>query len=164
MTYESGIIIFGKASCSCLCKVCSHVSEPLTLAMCILFLCNNNSFTGSSSRSTHFISLFLRFRGSFTFHRLISSALGSMRRHPQTALFTWTSVLHRGHTLVPFSDALRLQSIGQNTKPFIQGRHRKTQLQFRRQRRVPARDKRRLCTRMRIDMRVHVRQNGRSVW
>ena len=51
MTYESGITIFGKASVM-------------------------NSKPGSSSRSTHFISLFLRFRGSFTFHRLISSALG----------------------------------------------------------------------------------------
>ena len=59
--------------------------------------------------------------------------------HPQTALFTWTSVLHRGHTFL----RRKLNSIAfainrakyhsQESAP-----------------RVPARDKRRLCTRMRI--------------
>ena len=83
--------------------------------------------------------------------------------HPQTALFTWTSVLHRGHTFL----RRKLNSIAINRAKYQTLHSRKTQKNPatvptpESAPRVPARDKRRLCTRMRIDMRVHVRQNGR---
>ena len=73
--------------------------------------------------------------------------------HPQTAFFTWISVLHHGHTSIAFAiNRAKYQTLHSRKTP-----------SFRRQRarhvflRVTKVD----CTRMRIGKRGHVRQNGR---
>ena len=121
-------------------------NQALLLALCTLSV----SFSDSEA--------LLRFTDSLVVHWAFLFDAKACP-HPQTALFTWTSVLHRGHTFL----RRKLNSIA-----FAINRAKYQTLHSRKNPatvptpesapRVPAR---RLCTRMRIDMRVHVRQNGR---
>ena len=106
---------------SCLCNVCLIVSQALLLALRTLSV----SFSDSE--------VLLCFTDSLAVHWAFLFDAKACP-HPKTALFTWTSVLHRVHTFLRRKFAFTINRAKYQTFHSRETQKNTAQLQFRRQR------------------------------